>query len=481
MVSFARARRLGVCAPLLLALAAPASAQAHGLFLTPNFSIPVWLFAAAGGIVLAVSFVALGALWRQQLLDDRGWRPVLPRLGRWMTSRPAEIVCGACGVALLGLVIYAGFAGAQESDDNVATVLVFVIFWVGLVPVSALFGDVFRAFNPWRAVGRAAAWLDRRLGAPPGLAAATPPFPGRLGRIPAVVGLMAFVILELASNRTPRAVATAAAIYSLVTFAAMVRFGVEAWCERGETFSVYFNLFSRVSVLEVRGRRLGLRRPLSALADLDRLPGTVLMVCAMIGTVSYDGFSDTAPWQAVLRRAISIAGDVGVGPITAGRIATVLGLTAATFAIYGFYRLGLLGAHHLDRRIDGARLASAFVPSLVPIALAYVVAHYTSFLLIAGQSIAAVASDPLGRGTDLFGTAQIEPNVDILSPEGFWAIEVGAIVIGHVAGLMLAHDLALGVYDRTRIALRSQRWMLAIMIGFTLFALWLLAQSSELG
>lgn len=481
MPSSVRARRIAACAPLVLALAAPASAQAHGLFLTPNFSIPVWLFAAAGAVVLAVSFVALGTLWRQQVLDERDWRPVLPRLSLWITSRPAEILCGACGVALLALVIYAGLAGAQESDDNFATVFVFVIFWVGLVPISALFGDVFRAFNPWRAVGRAAAWLARRLDPTPTIAVTPPPYPPRLGRIPAVVGLVAFVILELASNRTPRAVATAAAIYSLVTFAAMARFGVEAWCQRGETFSVYFNLFSRVSVLEIRGRRLGVRRPLSALADLDRLPGTVLMVCAMIGTVSFDGFSDTAPWQTVLRRTISIAGDVGVGPIAAGRLATIVGVIAATAVIYGFYRLGLLGARHLDRRLDGSSLASAFVPSLVPIALAYVLAHYTSFLLIAGQSIAPAASDPLGHGADLFGTAQIEPNVKILSPEGFWAIEVGAIVIGHVAGLMLAHDLALGLYDRARVALRSQRWMLAIMIGFTLFALWLLAQSSELG
>ncbi len=123
------------------------------------------------------------------------------------------------------------------------------------------------------------------------------------------------------------------------------------------------------------------------------------------------------------------------------------------------------------------KLRAAFVHSLIPIALVYVAAHYFTFLIFEGQAITYLASDPLGQGWDLFGTATGAVDYSILSQENAWYLEVGFVVIGHVAALALAHDRALALYPDTRLAVRSQYWMLGIMVGFTTLALWLLAQA----
>ena len=112
-----------------------------------------------------------------------------------------------------------------------------------------------------------------------------------------------------------------------------------------------------------------------------------------------------------------------------------------------------------------------------PIAMVYVAAHYLTFLLFEGQAIRYLASDPFGQGWDLFGTASAAIDYSLLSQNGAWYAQVAFVVLGHVAALILAHDRALVLYDNAKLAVRSQYWMLAIMVGFTTLALWLLAQA----
>ena len=154
-----------------------------------------------------------------------------------------------------------------------------------------------------------------------------------------------------------------------------------------------------------------------------------------------------------------------------------MGLLCALFRIGGFYRLGLVGA----KRIGGGGnpgLPAAFAHSLVPIALAYVAAHYFTLLLYQGQAVGYLASDPLGKGWDLFGTAGLGIDLSLLSSTTTWYLQVAFVVAGHVLALALAHDRALVLYERTHLAVRSQYWMLAVMVGFTSLALWLLSQAN---
>jgi hypothetical protein len=451
-------------------LAAPATASAHGGPIQRNpLPIEPWLFGWAAAAVLVVSFAALALLWPKPRLEQPPWRPLPFGLGRLLGSRGIEVLCGAIGVALLAVVIVAGYVGPDSAADNLVPTFVMITFWVGLVVLSILFGDVFRAFNPWRAIGRAIGAVVGRRGP------ARRPYPERLGRWPAAVGLLVFTWIELVGGwaDTPATLTNAIVGYTVVTLAAQSVWGVETWTRRGEAFSVYFNLLSRISVFETRDRVVGVRPPLGGLPRLDPVTGTVAFVMVMIGTVTFDGLSQGALWNDI---APTLQDAFGGGE-AATKLADTIGLLAAVGIVAGFYALGIEGARTVGGNMSAARLRRVFIHSLVPIACVYVLAHYLTYLVFEGQAIQYLASDPFGQGWDLFGTASAAIDFSLISQNVTWYLQVGFVVLGHVAALVLAHDRALSTYGQTGEAVRSQYWMLGIMVGFTLLALWLLRQA----
>jgi hypothetical protein len=451
---------------------------AHGISVRTDLPVPEWLFWWAAAVVLCVSFVALATLWPEPRLERPAWRPLPGGIGRVLASRPVEIVCGAIGVFLLALTVYAGFEGTESTAANWAPIFVYVIFWLAFVPLSALFGDVFRAFNPWRAIGRGVAWVARRASRsdlPEPLA-----YPDWLGRWPAAVGIFGFAAMELvvADGDKPETLAIATLVYSALTFIGMALYGVERWTDRGEAFSVYFNLFSRLSPIETREREVGLRRPLSGLARLEPLAGTVALVVVMIGTVSFDGFSSKRTWNSRSPDIAQFFQDRGLSPEHALEMTFLFGLIAVVLFVAAFYRLGILGTRSVGGGFSASHLAREFAPSLVPIGMAYVAAHYFTLLLYQGQGIVYLASDPLGRGSDIFGTAGTQVKYGLIGSNIEWYVKVAFIVTGHVVALILAHDRALTLYRDAKQAVRSQYWMLGVMLGFTLLAVWLVSEAN---
>jgi hypothetical protein len=445
-----------------------------GLSARQNLPIPEWLFGWAAAAVLVVSFAALAVLWPRPRLEQPSWRPLPFGIGRFLGSRGVDVACGAIGVALLAVVIVAGYVGPDSGADNLAPTFRFIIFWVGLVFASVLFGDLFRAFSPWRAIGRATgAMLGRR-------APLHRPYPERLGRWPAAAGLLVFTWVELVSEWAvlPRTVAAVAVTYTVVTLAAQAVWGVETWTRRGEAFSVYFNLFSRLSPFETRDGVVGLRPLLGGLPRLTPAAGTVALLAVMIGTVTFDGFEQGSAWGDISSSLVDAFTSLGIGASAAPKVAGTLGLLAGVGLVAGFYWLGMEGARSVGGGFTAAELRRAFVHTLVPIAGAYVAAHYLTYLLFSGQQIIYLSSDPFGQGWDLFGTAASGIDYSLLSQNGQWYAQVGCVVLGHVAGLVLAHDRALAWYGEAKLAVRSQYWMLGIMVGFTTLALWLLSQAA---
>jgi hypothetical protein len=444
----------------------PASASAHGLVGREDLPIPTWLFGWAASIVLIVSFVALATLWREPRLERPRERRLF-RVPAWV-----DPLCGALGVALFGLVVYAGLEGTTDAKANLASNVVFVLFWVGLVLLSVLLGDVFRAFNPWRAVARAVGWAGARAGIAPRAPRA---YPDRLGRWPAAATVLGFAWLELVYvQKTPQTLAWLCVGYAVVQLCAMAVFGVRAWTEHGDGFSVYFNLFSRLSPLVRRDGVLHLRPPLAGAPGMPVVAGSVAVLCAAIGTTTFDGFSNGPVWASLNPDLQSVFTDLGFSATVAFELAGAVGIVACVAAVALFYRLGIRGMETVGGGHSGRELAGRFAHTLIPIAFAYAVAHYFSLLAFNGQAVAFLISDPLGDGSDIFGTAHSQIHY-FLSSNGIWLVQVGALVVGHVSGLVLAHDRALGLYTRVREATRSQYWMLVVMVGFTSLGLWLLS------
>ena len=461
--------------------------MAHGVVGRSDLPIPEWLFGWAAAVVLVISFVALAVLWPEPRLGENGFRALPRSLSRVLLSRAVQLVCGAVGVFLLGLTVWSGLEGVQNGGANFAPTFVFVTFWIGLVFLSVLIGDVFRPFNPWRAIGRSVAWVAQTAARGPLPAPLT--YPERLGLWPAAVGIFAFATLELVASGgdIPENLAIAALIYSAFTFIAMALYGVEAWCARGEAFGVYFNLFSRISPLTCRDGRIGLRRPLAGLTEIGPLPGTVALLAVMIGSVSFDGASEAALWTGIAPDLAGFFEGLGLSPEKALEAAFLIGLLAAVVIVFAFYKLGVAGARSAGGALSTTELGKVFAASLVPIAFAYVAAHYLTLLLYQGQAILTLAANPFGylasnplgtEGTDVFGTGDRAIDYSVIGATATWYYQVAFVVVGHVAALAVAHDKALVVYEEARTAVRSQYWMLVVMVGFTSLALWLLAQAN---
>jgi hypothetical protein len=450
---------------------------AHGIGGVRDPVVPLWLFYYAASLTLILSFVALGVLWRKPLLEGRNrGRPLGERWQRLILWVGWRLLLGGLSIGLLVLVWLAALVGEPDAGDNLAPTFVWVLFWLGLVPVVVIFGNLWSVLSPWRAAADALAWAWSKAGRSWEPAAE---YPARLGRWPAAGLLLAFATLELAYPRSaePRTLALAIVIYSWITWAGMLIYGRRTWTENGEAFHVYFGFLALIApfaVQEREGRRVVVvRPPLAGLTARQDTPGTVAFVAVMLGSVAFDGISRARWWQDRLYDLESRY--IVDSPRTADLVATgfnLLGLVVAVAAV----SLLFLAAVRAAQAVSGTReqLASVFVASLIPIALAYAIAHYFTLLVNQGQFGIPLASDPFGRGWDLFGTSDFQPSL-FNDPNAIWYVQVGVLVVGHVLGLTLAHDRAVAIWGSARTAVRTQYAMLALMVLYTCTGLWLLS------
>jgi len=453
---------------LFAGAAVPALASAHGISGRAGLPVPAWLFAWAAAAVLVISFVALSTMWPSPRLQE----PVERRLCSW----PAilRVPAGAIGLALFALVIDAGYEGVPYYTANFDPTFIYVIFWVAVPVSSALLGDWFSAFSPWRAFARALRWAGGRLNI--GWRAPLR-YPDWLGRWPVVLGLLCFGWLELIyhDHDNPGTLASLSLAYFALMLLGMGLFGIDEWTERGDAFGGYFALLGRLAPFEVRDGALWRRRALSGVPSLRTERGTVALILVVIGITTFDGASNGVVWNTLQPHVQSVFANLGLADPAPDEIADSLGLVLAIAVVAGFYRIGVLGMQSVARRPGGAQLSRLFAHTLVPIGFAYVLAHYFSLLIWQGQGIASLASNPLGHGTNYFGTAGWHINYNFIGSTGIWYVQVLTLVVGHASGLALAHDRALATYRSPQLAVRSQYWMLVVMVGFTSLGLWLLS------
>ena len=465
-------------------LLVPAVAQAHALVGKKDLPIPAWLFAWGASLVLIASFFLLSYAWHDTKFEGDTWRPVSERISRLVLSPVTETLAGLLSVFLLGVGIWAGLYGVGTPDLNFSLTFFFVTAWLGLVLLSVFFGDVFRALNPWRAIARAFSAFLRLL------AGRTPKprftYPERLGRWPAAAVIVGFVWLELVYGASgfqavgvqPRSAAIAALVYTVYALGGMALFGIEAWLDRGEGFSAYFKMFSQLSPLEVRDGRLGRRRPLSGAPGWAMVPGSLALILVTIGGTTFDGAQEgtlASPINSLGHRFL----DIGFGPTLALRVDETIFLALTLAFVAGIYWLGVKGMHLVRNSPPTRELGLTFGHTLIPIGLAYLTAHYFSLFVFQEQAqFTYLLSDPLGHGSDYFGTAGGGINYGLISSTAVWYVQVGALIAGHVTALTLAHDKAIAVYKDAKLAALSQRWMLLVMVAFTCLGLFLLSQSN---
>jgi hypothetical protein len=436
--------------------------------------VPAWMFYWGAAVVLVVSFVLLGVLWRTPLLGSRQHGRALPAGVTRAVLGPLRVAAQVLSVALFVLVWVSAVFGATDPFRNLAPTWVYVIFWLGLPVLTVLFGNVWRGLSPWRAIADGFVWA-RELGGVQARPLAT--YPARYGRWPAAVALLAFVSMELAYSdpASPRALAFAIALYTYVALFGMAAFGRDTWEASGEGFAVMYRFLARIAPLHVVDERVRIRWPLTGLAGAERIPGSVAFVAVMLGSVLFDGYSRTTTWQELAANVESpfIVDRPGLGELLVTGL-NLGGLLVAILLVALAYEAACAAARWT---VNAPRsLTGDFLRSLVPIAFVYMVAHYFTLFVLQGQFAVPLLSDPLGKGWDLFGTAGVTPDLTVVSPNTTWYVQVGALVAGHVAGLAVAHDRAISIFPERRDALRSQYALLALMVLYTVAGLWVLSR-----
>jgi hypothetical protein len=431
----------------------------HGIGGRQDLPLPFGLAVGGAAAAIALSFIVLAVAWRSpRYKGDASGRPLPAAITRGIDSGAFRWIVRLFGLATF---LYAGVALLFGVDrlTNPIFGFVYILVWVGLVPVSILLGPVWRTLNPLRTLHLL---ISKGLRQPPSKGLIDLP-PG-LGLWPAALGIFAFTWLELVEpdRATLPVLQVWLALYVVITLFGAVLFG-DRWFSTGDPFEVYATLMSRLSPW---GRRtdgaLVVRRPLENLDGLKPQPGLVGMVAALLGSTAYDGFSNSSAW-------------IGWAQNTDYSM-TLLG----TLALIGFILLVLLtysGATLLAGRLSTSSrtaLPRLFAHSVVPIVLGYVIAHYLTLFILEGQRTLIYLSDPLSNGANVFGTGLLGLNTSITNHSTAIAvIQVCAVVGGHLLGVISAHDRAVALFPRHR-ALVGQLPLLVVMVGYTVGGLLLL-------
>ena len=428
----------------------------HGLGSRQDLPLPLPAAVGAAVLVLLLSFAVLALAWREPRWDGVAGGRVLPGLTRLVDARWFRAILAALGVFAFTWVGAALWFG-RDRVTNPVFGFTYVWLWVGLVPLSLLFGPLYRLANP---LGRLARLLQLAGLPAGGLRPLSRETWKRLGAFPAAVGLLGFSWLELVQPDNNTLAVLQGWWLALVgaVIGGTVLFG-RRWVAAADPFQAYAVLVSRASPWQRVDGVVHLVNPLRHLSTARTPAGTWAVVAVLLGGTAFDGFTSTSWWVRTTQSS-------GLPRELWG----TLGLLGMVALITLTFALGVRGIG----RLRPAGPLNLLAASVIPIVIGYAVAHYLSLLVLEGQRTLINLSDPLGLGWNAFGTAELGISPLWLdTPVVTSTVQLLAIVGGHVIGVLVAHELALRVLPVGR-RLTGQVPLLLVMIGYTCGGLLLL-------
>lgn len=455
----------------------PTVTYSHAFGSRYDLPLPLAFYLSAAGIAVAASFLVtfffIGAESSHRF-----------RLTFAISSKLSSFVCKVLrifGLIVLILILTAALTGDASPTKNLATVSVWVLWWVGVVLFSALIINLWPLINPFYTIAQ---WVCRF-------------FPPRKDVLPlpllasymAVIGFLFLSWIELVSNisETPVQLFFLIIIYLVFTCFFARRYGIDSWFNNADPLNRMFDLLGRAAPISFwPSSELVIRFPGSGLlqhAGTKSQIAQIFFIVALMAAVLFDGLSETPIWQAVLnfftqsqawRPVLLEMKSAGIDILSLLKTGGLLVVFLIAIAFYGLLTLSIWLA--VNRQISLGLIARRFVFSLLPIVIAYHLAHYISYFLLAGQLIFPIISDPFGLGWNLFGTRVLRIDLSVINAEDVWWIALIAIVMGHVISVFVAHGEAIRLFPERALAIRSQIPMMIFMVLLTLCSLWILAQ-----
>jgi hypothetical protein len=457
---------------------------AHAFGVRYDLPLPLWLYLSSAGVAVALSFAVMALFFKNhgERIEKYQFNLLSLTSIKWLGSAVVLNIIRILSVAAFAFLLAAGLFGNPDPFKNIAPTFVWVIWWVGMAFVSSLVGNVWDITNPWKIIFT---WMTKFLGKRD-RTIELHPYPSWLGQWPSVLLFLIFAWMELIFEQAeqPRLLAKLIIAYSIITWVGMGIFGRDTWLKHGEIFSSVYSLLARFAPIHGKGSELWIRAPaIGLLIQKSVHISGVCFVLLLLTSVTFDGILETPLWAAILefvaesqilRPYLIALQNAGVDLIIV--IKTIALIILPVLFIVVFLVISKAIAWAGGGTLATKTVAGYFVFSLVPIAIAYHLSHYLSYLLIAGQNIIPMISDPFGLGWDIFGTSTYAVNIGIVNAKMIWYVAVTSIVAGHVLAVYIAHVMALRIFQNSAKALRSQIPMLILMVCYTMISLWVLSQ-----
>jgi hypothetical protein len=442
---------------------ASVSAQAHGFEERYDLPVPLAYVIAGACATVLLTFVVAVFFMRQtaQQVPLADATPA-PSSARSSTALPAPPASGRAkalwlvtGLAwlLFALTIASALWGSSDPLMNLAPTLVWIVWWVGLSFAVVLLGNVWPVLDPWGTTFDVLNACAKHLGLARGLSLGWA-WPAWLGAWPAAALLLAWCWLEVVYPiaTAPFKLGCIALVWTVVNIGGMACFGRDVWQRHADVFALYFASLARLAPVQWQANYpfVQLRSMGTGLIEtpVKHSAGQIGFVMAMLSTVLFDGLHSGAAWlvfeQGLKKVALRWMDMNGYFAGTVGLVVVwLVFLLAYVLTCFACARLMVPSAQHKQSATSGAQIAALFAPTLIPIAAAYNIAHNFSNLLIQGQTILQLLSDPFGKQWDLFGTAKWYPDISIVDAKLTWYVAVISIVLGHVVSIWLSHRVAL--------------------------------------
>jgi len=460
---------------ILVVVSPPASAHGFGLRYDLPLPLMLWIIGAASTVLLSFLLVAIAVRLNPHMQAPVQLNLLRWQMGRVVTGQTIRFGARLLAVGALIVIVVAGIIGDQTPTRNLAPTAIWIAWWVGVAYLSAFIGNVWSVINPWAALFE---WYEQALPIQSAWRGARIGWPKHLGVWPATALFIVFAWVELVwdGRSIPSQLARLAIGFSVLTWIGMYLFGRNTWLRHGDPFALAFSVLARFAPTEMHvERRWILRPPGTGLLDTKNVtPSLVVFVLVMLSTVTFDGLMATPLWQRIENTLYEGLPALGNSRLAIINTLGLLSFCAIFIAVYRAVATLVASASQKSMTVDAA--SRAFVLTLVPIAIAYLVAHYSSYFLIQGQLLIRLASDPFGFEWNIFGSAHFRPNIGIVGARFTWYTSLFAIVVGHVIAVSLAHIIALRNIADPRAAMRSQIPMLVLMVGYTMVSLWIIAQ-----
>lgn len=450
----------------------PQAAYAHAFDDRYDLPLPLAYFTAGAALTVAFTFVVAVLVAKQPDTATTTVRtfsigPPLRCLAR---------VAQSASLLLFLAAVIAGFAGTADPMMNLAPTLIWIVGWIGLSVASIVFGDVWSVIDPSRTLCSA---IKFAFGTPVGsrTGAASWHWLESADAWPSVALLLAWCWIEVVNphGATPEHLAWLALAWLALNTTALLAFGESRWRRTGDMFALYFGILGRFAPMAASKRRGTLSlRPYGTGLERTHPASTAIagFIVAMLSTVLFDGLLSGETWRSLRRGVAKI---LGVNADGAALWLDTSGLFLLWVAMFGAYALASAIAARSSRKRT-TEVMSIFALALVPIAAGYHIAHNLSILLVQGQQILPLLSDPLGRQWNLFGTAGYRANIGIVDARFTWYVAIGAIVGGHVIAVWLGHKAALRTFASRHDAIIASLPLTLLMIAYTAMSLMVIAE-----